>query len=413
MGDGDRTQIAIVGAGPAGLMLGRMLSRRGVETVVLESRSREYVESRVRAGVLEQGTVELLVAEGVGERLEREGNVHHGIELRFGGVGHRIAFDELAQGRGITIYGQQEVVKDLVAARVDGGLPLRFEAEVTASAELDSTSPVRPLSRRRGWSTSCGATSSPAATGSTASAARRSPAGALTVRERIYPFGWLGILAEVPPSSAELVYAYSERGFACTARARPSSAASTCNATRATSSTSGPTSGSGMSSTAGSPATTAGARPRPIVERGIAPMRSFVAEPMQHGRLFLAGDAVHIVPATGAKGLNLAIADVSVLAEALVSFYAPAGPQRSPPRRRPMTPARPPRRRARRSRAGRGRPRASDARCSTGPRTCSPSAASASRRRRPRRRVRPSAGGCSTSSSPPGCCARRRRSATR
>ena len=260
MGDGDRTQIAIVGAGPAGLMLGRMLSRRGVETVVLESRSRDYVESRVRAGVLEQGTVELLVAEGVGERLEREGNVHHGIELRFGGVGHRLAFDELAQGRGITIYGQQEVVKDLVAARVDGGLPLRFEAERPASVSSMSTSPfVRYRDAEGEHELRCDFVAG--CDGFHGVCREAIPAGVLTVRERIYPFGWLGILAEVPPSSAELVYAYSERGFALHSSRSPELSRLYVHATRATSSTGGPTSGSGMSSTAGSPAATAGSSP--------------------------------------------------------------------------------------------------------------------------------------------------------
>ena len=322
MGDGDRTQIAIVGAGPAGLMLGRMLSRRGVETVVLESRSRDYVESRVRAGVLEQGTVELLVAEGVGERLEREGNVHHGIELRFGGVGHRLAFDELAQGRGITIYGQQEVVKDLVAARVDGGLPLRFEAEVTGVGELESTSPfVRYRDAEGEHELRCDFVAG--CDGFHGVCREAIPAGVLTVRERIYPFGWLGILAEVPPSSAELVYAYSERGFALHSSRSPELSRLYVQCDQGDELDGWPDEriwdeldrrlarGDGWQLARG-----------PIVERGIAPMRSFVAEPMQHGRLFLAGDAVHIVPATGAKGLNLAIADVSVLAEALVSFYA-------------------------------------------------------------------------------------------
>jgi p-hydroxybenzoate 3-monooxygenase len=313
-----RTQVGIVGAGPAGLLLAHLLGRQGIASVVLEARSREYIERRVRAGVLEQGTVDLLVASGLGERLQREGLVHHGIELRFGGRGHRIAFDELAGGRGITVYGQQEVVKDLLRAREAAGALPRFEVADVRLADLESDAPaIRFTHDGAEHELRCDAIAG--CDGSHGVCLPSIPAGELTVYEREYPFGWLGILAEVAPSTEELIYARHERGFALHSMRTPqlSRFYLQCEPDA-------------------DPDDWADARiwdelrarlsldlaEGPIVEKGVTPMRSFVVEPMQHGRLFLAGDAAHIVPPTGAKGLNLAVADVRVLAQALCAFLA-------------------------------------------------------------------------------------------
>jgi p-hydroxybenzoate 3-monooxygenase len=316
-----RTQVGIVGAGPAGLVLGHLLHREGIEAVVLESRSREYVEARVRAGVLEQGTVDLLIETGVGDRLQDQGIVHHGIELRFGGRGHRIPFDELADGRGITIYGQQEVVKDLIAARLDTGAPLVFEAEAIGVEGIEGDSPtIRFRHRDAEHELRCDAVAG--CDGYHGVCREAAPTGALTQFARDYPFAWLGILAEVAPSTDELIYAYHERGFSLHSLRSPSLSRLyvQCDA--------GDTLDEWPDERIWQELHTRLARDDgwtldegPIVERTIAPMRSVVTEPMQHGRLYLAGDAVHIVPATGAKGLNLAVADVRILAEALAEWF--------------------------------------------------------------------------------------------
>jgi len=316
-----RTQVGIVGAGPAGLVLGHLLHREGIDAVVLESRSRDYVERRVRAGVLEQGTVDLLIETGVGERLQREGIVHHGIELRFDGRGHRIPFDELADGRGITIYGQQEVVKDLIAARLDAGLPLLFEAEALGVEGIDGDEPtIRYRYEGRERELRCDVVAG--CDGYHGVSREAAPAGALTQYEREYPFAWLGILAEVAPSTEELIYAYHENGFSLHSLRSPSISRLyvQCDA--------GDELEQWPDERIWQELHTRLARDDgweleegPIVERTIAPMRSIVTEPMQHGRLYLAGDAVHIVPATGAKGLNLAVADVRVLAGGLVDWF--------------------------------------------------------------------------------------------
>jgi p-hydroxybenzoate 3-monooxygenase len=316
-----RTQVGIVGAGPAGLVLGHLLHLQGIESVILEARDREYVEGRVRAGVLEQGTVDLLIEMGVGERLEREGLVHHGVELRFGGRGHRIPFDELTGGRGITIYGQQEVVKDLIAARLEAGAPLLFEVEDVRPVGLDTERPA--LRFRHGGEEhelSCDVVAG--CDGFHGVCRDAVPEGALSFREHVYPFGWLGILAEVAPSSEELIYCHHDRGFALHSMRTPELTRLYLQCDPDDDIDNWPDERiweelqtrfacDGWSLGEG-----------PIVEKGITPMRSFVTEPMQHGRLFLAGDAVHIVPATGAKGLNLAVADVRVLADALVRWFS-------------------------------------------------------------------------------------------
>jgi p-hydroxybenzoate 3-monooxygenase len=318
----NRTQVGIVGAGPAGLVLSHLLTRAGIDCVVLEDRNREYVEKRVRAGVLEQGTVDLLDELGLAGRLHREGLVHEGVELRFDGRGHRIPLSELTGGRAITIYGQQEVVRDLIAARLDAGGELLFEVDDVRVSELESERP-RIEFTHEGERRTLECDFIAGCDGFHGVCRDAVPEGVLTEHHHEYPFGWLGILAQTAPSSEELIYTHHERGFALHSMRSPEltrlyfqcrpdedieewpeeriwEELHTRFATR-----------DGFTLNEGE-----------IVERGVTPMRSFVAEPMQHGRLFLAGDAVHIVPPTGAKGLNLAVADVRVLAQALDSFYS-------------------------------------------------------------------------------------------
>jgi p-hydroxybenzoate 3-monooxygenase len=310
-----RTQVGIVGAGPAGLVLAQLLHLRGIDSVVLESRSREYVESRIRAGVLEQGTVDLLVEMGVGERLRREGLVHEGIELQFGGERHRIHFTELTGGRSITVYGQQEVVKDLIAARLETGRPLLFEAEVVG------VDPERALVRyaHEGAEQTLGCELVAGCDGFHGVCRDSIPSGVLREASREYPFGWLGILAEAPPSNEELIYAYHDRGFALHSMRSPhlTRLYLQCRPDEPLDEWPDERIWEELRTRLGLPGWTL--NEGPIVEKGVTGMRSFVVEPMQHGRLFLAGDAAHIVPPTGAKGLNLAVADVRVLADAIAS----------------------------------------------------------------------------------------------
>ena len=311
------TQVGIVGAGPAGLLLAHLLGREGIDCVVLEARSREYVEHRVRAGVLEQGTVDVLTETGVADRLHREGMVHRGIELRFGGEGHRIALSDLAGGRAITVYGQQEVVKDLIAARLDAGGPLEFE---TPATEIDADRGV--IRHGDGGELRCAIVAGCDGFHGVARAAV--PADALTVYEREYPFAWLGILARAAPSSEELIYTHHERGFALHSMRSPEVTRNYLQVAPGEDIEAWPDERiweelqTRMALADGSFALNEGE----VFEKGIAPMRSFVAEPMRHGRLVLAGDAAHIVPATGAKGLNLAVADVRVLARAVAAYFA-------------------------------------------------------------------------------------------
>lgn len=320
-----RTQVAIVGAGPAGLLLGRMLDRAGIDNVIVERRDRAYCEARIRAGVLEQGTVDLLAELGVDARLRREGLVHGGIELRFGSddgererEGHRIAMDELTGGRSVTIYGQTEVVKDLFAARLAGGGELRFEAQVDAIEGFDGGAP-RVVGRVDGapFALACDlvvACDGFHGVGRTAVGGER-----LRSFERTYPYGWLGILAQVAPSTEELIYAHHARGFAMHSmrspqvsrlylQVDPGDDVANWSDDRIWEELSIRLALDGWTLQSG-----------PIVEKSITPMRSFVAAPMRHGRLFLAGDAAHIVPPTGAKGLNLAAWDVRVLGQAIVA----------------------------------------------------------------------------------------------
>jgi len=310
-----RTQVGIVGAGPAGLVLAQLLHLRGIDSVVLESRSREHVESRIRAGVLEQGTVDLLFEMGVGDRLRREGLVHEGIELQFGGERHRIHFTELTGGRSITVYGQQEVVKDLIAARLETGRPLVFEAEVVG------VDPERALVRytHEGAEHTIERDLVAGCDGFHGVCRDSIPSGVLREASREYPFGWLGILAEAPPSNEELIYAYHERGFALHSMRSPhlTRLYLQCRPDEPLDEWPDERIWEELRTRLELPGWTL--NEGPIVEKGVTGMRSFVVEPMQHGRLYLAGDAAHIVPPTGAKGLNLAVADVRVLADAIAS----------------------------------------------------------------------------------------------
>ena len=315
----ERTQVGIVGAGPAGLVLAHVLHLQGIDSVVLEAHSREYVEGRIRAGVLEHGTVELLEEMGVAGRLREQGLPHHGLELQFGGARHRIDLSALT-GKHITVYGQQEVVKDLIAARLETGRPLVFEAEDVSLHELDSES---PRVRYRHDSTEVELVCDVVAgcDGHHGTCRESIPNGVLSVFARDYPFGWLGILAQVPPSSEELIYCWSRRGFALHSMRTPELTRLylQCAHDEPIASWSDDRIWEELHARLDLDGWTLGEGP--IVEKGVTGMRSFVVEPMQYGRLFLAGDAAHIVPPTGAKGLNLAVADVRILAAALDAWY--------------------------------------------------------------------------------------------
>jgi p-hydroxybenzoate 3-monooxygenase len=316
------TQVGIVGAGPAGLLLAHLLDRKGIESVVLEARSRDYVEARVRAGVLEQGTVDLLDEAGLADRLHREGLVHHGLELRFDGRGHRIDFTELTGGRAITVYGQQEVVKDLIAARLEAGGDVRFDVADVSLHDLESDGPAVRF-RHEGSEHELRCDVIAGCDGFHGISRPTIPDGELRIYEREYPFAWLGILAEVAPSSEELIYCYHDRGFALHSMRSPKLTRLYLQCAPDDDIEAWPD--ERIWEELGTRLATDGGwelNEGPIVEKGITPMRSFVAEPLRFGHLFLAGDAAHIVPPTGAKGLNLAAADVRVLSEALGAWYA-------------------------------------------------------------------------------------------
>jgi len=312
-----RTQVAIIGAGPSGLLLAQLLHRHGVQSVVLEARSRAYCEARIRAGVIEQGARETLIEAGVGERLEREGLIHGGIYLRFDGESYHIPMDELTAGRSVTIYGQTEVTKDLIAARLQTGEPLLFECDGVEVDGLESGEPVVRY-RHAGVEHELHAEFIAGCDGFHGICRPRVPSAELSVWERVYPFAWLGILADVPPSTDELIYARHEHGFAL--HSMRSAMVSRLYLQVAPDEDLGEWSDDRVWEELSIRLATDGwnLRPGEIIEKSITPMRSFVAAPMRYGPLFLAGDAAHIVPPTGAKGLNLAIADVSLLAEALV-----------------------------------------------------------------------------------------------
>ena len=315
-----RTQVGIVGAGPAGLVLSHLLHRQGIDSVVIEARSRQHCEQRVRAGVLEQGTVDLLVDLGVGERMKREGLIHDGVEIRFSARGHRIDLKALT-GRGITIYAQQEVVKDLIAARLGAKAAILFEAESVTIHDFDSTTPkIRFHDHGEPSEVLCDFI---AGCDGFHGVCRPSIENALTMYERVFPFAWLGILAAAPPSSEELIYCYHDRGFALHSMRTPEITRLYLQCAPDEDLAQWPDARiweelQTRLSTRDGRRLTEGA----ILQKGITGMRSFVAEPMQYGTVYLAGDAAHIVPPTGAKGLNLAVSDVRVLAAALAEFYA-------------------------------------------------------------------------------------------
>jgi len=316
-----RTQVAIVGAGPAGLILARLLACAGVHSIVIERRDRAYVEHRLRAGVLEQTTVDLLRAAGVGDRMDREGLVHEGLYLQFDGVRHRIDLRELTGGRAITVYGQHEVVKDLIAARLAAGDEIVFEADDVRIVDSDSDHPTVHF-RAGGEERTVHCDFVAGCDGFHGICRTTIPAGALSTYERHYPFAWLGILAQTPPSLDELIYAHHERGFALHSMRSPELTRLYVQCAPDDTLDMWPdervweelhlrlSTHDGWRLHEG-----------PVLEKSIAVMRSFVVEPMQYGRLFLAGDAAHVVPPTGAKGLNLAAADVKVLAAALIDWY--------------------------------------------------------------------------------------------
>jgi len=313
-----RTQVGIVGAGPAGLMLALLLRRAGIDSVIIEDRTREYIEHRIRAGLLEQWVTDLLVELGVGDRMRREGMFHRGIYLNFDGALHHLDFRDLI-GKGVTIYGQQEVVKDLVERLIADGVEIMFEVE---GVSIHDFAGERPKIRFRhgGAAQEIDCDFIGGCDGFHGICRPSFPRGLLQVFEREYPFGWLGILAESPPPEDELIYTYHDRGFALFTMRSPTLARLYLQC---------------------APDEDIDAWPdariweelrrrlngvRPLAEgrmlqKGITPMRSFVVEPMQVGRLFLAGDSAHIVPPTGAKGMNLAVADVLVLSRALETFY--------------------------------------------------------------------------------------------
>ena len=315
-----RTQVGIVGGGPAGLILSHLLHLRGIESVIVEFRSRERLESEVRAGVLEQGTVDLLRETGVSERMDREGAVHEGIELRFNRQGHRIPLSDLAGGR-IMLYGQHEVVKDLISARLDADAQILFEAEAVSLHDLESQKPtIRYRKDNEDHELRCDFVAG--CDGYHGVCRSSIPDGARTEYERKYPFGWFGILAEAPRSSEELIYTLHERGFALISTRSPEIQRMyfQCDPEDDAENWSDEQIWEELQTrteTHDGWALNEG----PIFEKGIVGMRSFIVEPMQYGRLYLAGDAAHIVTPTGAKGMNLAVRDVRTLVEALQAWY--------------------------------------------------------------------------------------------
>jgi p-hydroxybenzoate 3-monooxygenase len=324
-----RTQVAIIGAGPAGLLLAHLLLRSGIESVVLESRSRDEIEATVRAGVLEQGTVDLLTQSGVGERLARVGAVHHGIALRFDGLTRRIALAELTGGKSVTLYAQHEVIRDLVAARVGAGAPIEFSVSDVTLHGLEGDAPSVRYRRADGSAAQVRCDFVAGCDGYHGVSREAIPAHARIEHGRAFPFGWFGILVESPPAADELIYARHDRGFALVSTRSPTLQRLyfQCDPDEPVSAWPDARIWEELNARL---ATRDGwtLREGPITQKGVVAMRSYVCETMRHGRLFLAGDAAHIVPPTGAKGLNLAVADVRLLAAALAAHYRGEGDER-------------------------------------------------------------------------------------
>ncbi len=313
-----RTQVGIVGAGPAGLMLSHLLHRAGIETVIIENRSRDYIESRVRAGLIEHWASDLLIETGVGARMRREAMFHNGVYFCFGGALHYIDFRALI-GRGVTIYGQQEVVKDLIERRLADGGRILFEVTDVSVHDFAGTLPkIRFMQNGHEHELTCDFIGG--CDGFHGICRPSVPEGVLTAYDREYPFGWLGILSESPAPKDELIYAYHDRGFALYSMRGPNVARLYVQCAPDDDIDNWPDARVWKELHA----RLGGTRPLAegaLLQKGVTAMRSFVVEPMQHGRLFLAGDAAHIQPPTGAKGMNLAIADVAVLARAITEFY--------------------------------------------------------------------------------------------
>ena len=313
-----RTQVGIIGAGPAGLLLAQILHLHGIDSIIIEAQSRPYIENRVRAGLMEHDACQQMRDAGVGTRMDREGLAHEGIILRFAGRSHRIPLTELT-GRRVTVYGQQEVVKDLIAARLVSGRPLFFEAPAIA---IENTDTPKIRFRHDGTEKTILCDFIAGCDGFHGPSRASIPAHLMKIFERVYPFGWLGILAESPPASHELVYASHAHGFALLSMRSPRISRLYLQCAPDENLADWPDEriwdelDTRLADRGSTPL------PRgPILQKGITPLRSFVAEPMRHGRLFLLGDAAHIVPPTGAKGLNLAFADVHIIARAFTAWY--------------------------------------------------------------------------------------------
>ena len=315
------TQVGIIGAGPAGLLLSHVLHLAGIDSIVVEAKSRAYCEGRIRAGVLEHGSVDLLNATGLGERMMREGLVHRGIYLRFGGKSHHLDFAELT-GKTIMVYGQHEVVKDLIAARVAAGAQIEFDASDVQIERFDTAQPWIRFRDQAGNTQRITCDFIAGCDGFHGICRPSIPDGELTSYDRVYPFAWLGILADAPPVCEELIYSNTERGFALFSQRSPTVQRYYLQCRPDEDINEWPDGRIWFELQArlqgdDAPQLTEGV----ITQKGVTAMRSFVAEPMQYGRLYLAGDSAHIVPPTGAKGMNLAIADVVLLARGLGAYY--------------------------------------------------------------------------------------------
>ena len=316
-----KTQVAIIGAGPAGLMLGHLLHRAGIDSLIVESRSRKYIEERVRAGVLEQGTVDALLESGVGDRLQRIGLQHDHIDLRFAGEPHRLNIRELSGGRSVWVYAQHEIIKDLVQARLAYDAPLCFEADNVSIHDIDTEQPSIRFTRQQieqvvecDFVAGCD--------GFHGTSRQMIPASVLKVYDREYPFAWLGVLAEAPPATNEVIYAHHARGFALQSMRGPDISRLYVQCDVADTVADWPDERFWNELHARLDITGGWQQQEgPIFQKGITGMRSFVCEPMQYGRLLLAGDAAHIVPPTGAKGLNMAIGDVQTMTRGLTAYY--------------------------------------------------------------------------------------------
>jgi p-hydroxybenzoate 3-monooxygenase len=315
-----RTQVAIIGAGPSGLLLGQLLHNAGIDNVILEAKSADYVLGRIRAGVIEQGAVALIEEAGAGARMRREGLIHDGTEILFGGARHRIDFREHT-GKGVMVYGQTEVTRDLMDVRAACGAPSVYEALDVSLAGFDTDRP-RVRYRKNGAETEIECDFIAGCDGFHGISRQSVPADAITTYERVYPFGWLGLLADTPPVSDELIYVNHARGFAlCSMRSQTRSRYYLqCSLAEHVEDWPDERFWAELKLRLDEEAQ-AKLVTGPSIEKSIAPLRSFVAEPLRFGRLFLAGDAAHIVPPTGAKGLNLAASDVFYLSSALVDFY--------------------------------------------------------------------------------------------